>query len=86
MSSANGLISSIYLWYSSTLGSLPNTDAIAESSADAKNTSAPSPNLFGKFLVDVDTTVELARTLAWLPIHKEHPGSSVLAPDTPNTL
>ena len=52
---------------------------MAESSADAKNTSAPSPNLFGEFLVDVDTTVELASTLAWLPIHREHPGSSVLA-------
>ena len=43
---------------------MPNIAAIAESSAEARNTFAPSPNLLGKFLVDVDTTVELAKTLA----------------------
>ena len=68
-------MSAIYLWYSSTVGNLPSTDEIAASSADARKTSAPSPSLLGKFLVDVDTTVELARTLAWLHLHKEHPGS-----------
>ena len=50
--------------YSFGEGSLPITEAIAASSAEAKNTSAPSPNLFGKFLVEVETTVEFAKTLA----------------------
>ena len=57
-------MSAIYLWYSSTVGNLPSTDDIAASSADARKTLAPSPSLLGKFLVDVDTTVEFARTLA----------------------
>ena len=79
-------MSDIYLWYSSTVGNLPRTDEIAASSAEAKKTSAPSPSLFGKFLVDVETTVEFANTLAWFPIHKEQPGTSVRAPETPNIL
>ena len=33
-----------------------------------------------KFRVDVDTTVELAATRAWLPMQSEHPGISVRAP------
>ena len=64
MSSANGLISSMYFKYSWGEGSFPRTDDMAASSAEAKNTSAPSPNLLGKFLVEVDTTVEFANTLA----------------------
>ena len=79
-------MSLIYWWYSSTVGSLPNTAEIADNSAEAKKTFAPSPSLFGKFLVEVYITVEFANTLAWLPIHNEHPGSSVLAPETPNIL
>ena len=64
MSSASGLISFMNFKYSSGDGSFPNTEAIAASSAEAKNTSAPSPSLFGKFLVEVETTVEFAYTLA----------------------
>ena len=45
-------------------GSFPRTADIADNSAEAKNTFAPSPSLFGKFLVEVDTTVELAKTRA----------------------
>ena len=45
-------------------GKVFSKEDIAESSAEAKNTSAPSPILFGKFLVDVEITVEFARTLA----------------------
>jgi hypothetical protein len=59
-----GFISFIYFKYSSGVGNFPIIEAIAESSAEAKYTLAPSPNLFGKFLVDVDTTVAPARTLA----------------------
>ena len=54
----------MYFKYSSGEGSLPSTEAIAASSAEARNTSAPSPSLLGKFLVEVETTVEFARTLA----------------------
>ena len=41
------------------------------------------PKRFGKLRVDVDTTVLLSATLAWLPIHREQPGISVLAPTLP---
>ena len=37
-------------------------------------------NLLGKFLVEVDTTVDLSATRAWLPMHSEQPGISVRAP------
>ena len=46
------------------VGILPRTEHIADSSADARKTLAPSPSLFGKFLVEVETTVEFAKTLA----------------------
>ena len=58
----------------------PNVAEIAATSAEAKNTLAPSPSLFGKLRVEVDTTVDSASTLAWLPIHNEHPGISNLTP------
>ena len=32
---------------------------------------------------DVDTTVAASATLAWLPMHKEHPGISMRAPALP---
>jgi hypothetical protein len=41
------------------------------------------PKRFEKLRVDVDTTVLLSATLAWLPIHREQPGISVLAPTLP---
>ncbi len=41
------------------------------------------PKRFGKLRVDVDTTVLLSATLAWLPIQREQPGISVLAPTLP---
>ena len=44
------------------------------------------PKRFGKLRVDVDTTVLLSATLAWLPIQKEQPGISVLAPTLPYVL
>ena len=57
-------MSFIKLLYSSTEGSLPRIDEIAANSAEARNTSAPSPSRFGKFLVEVETTVEFGSTLA----------------------
>ena len=57
-------MSFIKLLYSSVEGSLPRIDEIAANSADARNTSAPSPSRFGKFLVEVETTVEFGSTLA----------------------
>ena len=36
-----------------------------------------------KFLVEVDKTVDLGATRAWLPMHNEHPGISVRAPARP---
>ena len=55
----------------------------AASSAEARYTLAPLPSLLGKFLVDVETTVDFSATRAWLPIQSEHPGISVLAPTAP---
>jgi hypothetical protein len=46
------------------LGFFSSIAVIADNSADAKKTLAPLPNLFGKFLVDVDNTVALSSTLA----------------------
>mgnify|MGYP006258392501 FL=1 len=57
-------ISFIISRYSLGLGNLPNTAETADNSADPRKTSAPSPSLLGKFLVDVEITVELGATLA----------------------
>ena len=73
-------ISDINSLYSSIVGIYPSVAEIAASSADARNTFAPSPSLLGKFLVEVDTTVDSASTRAWFPMHKEHPGISSLTP------
>jgi len=43
---------------------LPIAELIAASSEEARNTLAPWPKRFGKFLVEVETTVELAVTRA----------------------
>ena len=45
MSSANGLISSMYFKYSCGEGSFPRTEDMAASSAEAKNTSAPATDV-----------------------------------------
>ena len=46
------------------VGIFPSAALTAANSDEAKKTSAPCPNLFGKLRVDVDTTVELAATRA----------------------
>ena len=58
-------------------------EATAANSALAKKTFAPVPRRFGKLRVDVETTVALSATRAWLPIHREQPGISVRAPALP---
>ena len=45
-------------------GIFPSIAVIADNSADAKNTFAPLPNLFGKLRVDVERTFALSATLA----------------------
>ena len=72
-----------YSRYSAGVGSLPRMAETAASSADARYTFAPLPSLLGKFLVDVETTVDFSATLAWLPMQREQPGISVLAPTVP---
>mmetsp|Transcript_20719 Transcript_20719/g.53528 ORF Transcript_20719/g.53528 Transcript_20719/m.53528 type:complete len:209 (-) Transcript_20719:2263-2889(-) len=69
--------------YSSCVGSRPRIAATAASSADARYTLAPLPRRLGKLRVDVETTVELSATRAWLPMHSEQPGISVRAPTLP---
>ena len=65
--------------YSSEVGIYPSLAEIAATSADAKNTLLLSPNRFGKFLVEVETTDAPSSTLAWFPIQSEQPGTSVLS-------
>ena len=50
--------------YSSEVGIYPSLAEIAATSADAKNTLLLSPNRFGKFLVEVETTEAPYSTLA----------------------
>ena len=57
-----------YFWYSSGVGNLPSMAAMEANSADARNTFAPLPKRLGKLRVEVDTTVDLSATRAWLPI------------------
>ena len=38
------------------------------------------PSRLGKLRVEVETTVDLSATFAWLPMHSEQPGISVRAP------
>ena len=57
-----------YFWYSSGVGSLPSMAEIEASSAEARKTLAPLPRRFGKFRVEVDTTVDLSATRAWFPV------------------
>ena len=57
--------------------------ATAASSADARKTLAPLPRRLGKLRVEVETTVDLSATRAWLPMHREQPGISVRAPTLP---
>ena len=72
--------------YSAVVGMYPSVAVTALSSAEARYTFAPLPRRFGKLRVDVDSTVALSATLAWLPMHNEHPGISVRAPALPKTL
>eukprot|EP00405_Crypthecodinium_cohnii_P014048 CAMPEP_0206455548 /NCGR_PEP_ID=MMETSP0324_2-20121206/21818_1 /ASSEMBLY_ACC=CAM_ASM_000836 /TAXON_ID=2866 /ORGANISM="Crypthecodinium cohnii, Strain Seligo" /LENGTH=66 /DNA_ID=CAMNT_0053926273 /DNA_START=34 /DNA_END=230 /DNA_ORIENTATION=+ len=65
--------------YSAWVGNRPKMAATAANSALAKYTFAPWPNRLGKFRVEVETTVALSATRAWLPMHKEQPGISVRA-------
>ena len=83
MSLAEAAMVCAYLPYSATVGSLPSIAATAASSADARKTLAPLPRRLGKLRVDVDTTVDLSDTRAWLPMHNEQPGISVRAPTLP---
>lgn len=66
--------------YWAGVGSSPAIEAMAASSAEARKTLAPFPRRFGKLRVEVETTVVLSPTRAWLPMHREQPGISVRAP------
>lgn len=63
-----------YFWYSSTVGSLPSIAAMEASSAEARKTLAPLPRRLGKLRVEVDTTVDLSATRAWLPKEQRREG------------
>ena len=41
------------------------------------------PSRLGKLRVEVETTVDLSATFAWLPMHSEQPGISMRAPALP---
>ena len=69
--------------YSCGVGSLPNRDAMAASSAEPRNTLEFLPSRLGKLRVLVEMTVAPSRTWAWLPMHSEQPGISVRAPAVP---
>ena len=57
---------------------------MAASSAELKKTLVSFPIRFGKFLVEVDMTVDPWLTTAWLPTQREQPGISKRAPESSN--
>src|SRR3990172_10126797 len=66
--------------YSSFEGILPNVETTAASSAEPKYTFAFLPIRLSKLRVEVENTKALSATLAWLPMHRLHPGISIRAP------
>ena len=58
------LSSCMYSTYSSLVGIFPRREEMAVTSEEARYTLHPSPILFGKFLVDVETIVAPSAALA----------------------